>query len=129
MKKQLLTILIACAISWFAAAQNIEPGTYEGAGKMQGMSCPVKFRFEQSGVVVNYEGICNCVALLQQTETSLLFQEKDFLSADGGIRSDACRSKEYVFFTKKGADLTANWGETPAEALANLSPAMLLKIK
>ncbi len=132
MKNLISAFFLMAILSLFAAndatAQYIN-GAWEGSGKMQGITCPVKFRFEPSGVAVTYGGICNCVALLQETGTKMLFRETDFLSADGGTRNDSCRSREYVFFTQKDNDITANWGDTPEEAMADKSPFLLLKIK
>lgn len=128
MKKLLFTLAI-CACSCFVLAQQIKLGTYEGTGKAQNITCPVKFRFERSGVAVTYSGICNCVSLLQATGTKLLYKEIDMLGSDGGIRNDSCRNRGYVFFTQKNGDLTACWGSTAEEALVNKSPVPLVKTK
>ena len=129
MKKRLLCILFSLAFSCFAFAQQIELGTYEGIGKSQGVNCPARFRFEESGVAVNYDGLCNCVSLLQATETKMLYREVDVLSSEGSTRDDSCRNRDFVFFTKKSDGLTASWGDTAEEALANKTPFVFLKTK
>ncbi|MBI5915893.1 MAG: hypothetical protein HY842_10985 [Bacteroidetes bacterium] len=127
--KKLLSTLTICACSCIVLAQGIKLGTYEGTGTVQNIACPVKFRFERSGVAVTYGGICSCVSLLQTTGTKLLYKEIDVLSSDGGIRNDSCRKRDFVFFTQKNGNLTACWGSTAEEALANKSPVLLVKTK